>query len=1173
MRLSELVNIDNRFEKSINLSLDLDDKAKLQYYIPTRSSVKILAEYLKETETYSGNRATIMIGPYGKGKSHLLLVLMALLSQKNDETERLINRILEIAPEHKEILEAVSKNDKPMLPVIINNRGENLEHSFLKALSLALKRYGLSDITPNSYYKEAVSVITKWKEEYPDTYKRFEKLLGKKKVSEVIFELGRYNESTMNLFKSHYVTLTSGSEFQPLLDDDIVSVYRSVAKILCAEKGYRGIYIIFDEFSKYIEGHSVEGFASDMLVLQSMCEACNNSKDEQIHLTCVAHKSVKSYGNALKSEIINSFKGVEGRLKEVFFVTSSQNNYELIADAISKTEAFDKWAKENTELVEMNKNSYLLPVFSSLFDELDFDNIVGKGCYPLTPVTAFLLLGLSEKVAQNERTLFTYLTGKSDHSLAVMVDKGLEAGYVGTDSIYDYFLPLFKEDNQTNIRHEWLKADYALGQVNANDEKAVIKCLAVIKMINRGDEVPATAKYLTMACPFSEVRVKKALEKLVTSNLIEFKERLGVYDFKNNVGVDVEEAISDCVKKYYGKISVAAELDEIIKQPYIIPKKHNQTYNITRYFNIKFLEAEQFSALPSADYLKWKNKPDGTVVLILNSTDDKKKEVLEHLAELNDPCMILLFQKENSFSDDVVKKLLAVRRLKVDKTFIETNVVLKTELDNLEKSIIEDLNRWCTENYFNENATVYVGAERFVLGRKGLNRFVSDICDKEYYLTPIINNELINRHNVSSQVTKARNIILKDILKDADFDQYLEGTSAEATLYRAILLHTKDEPNVQNIRNVIKNFILSSVGEKNTFDTLINTLTSRPIGMREGVIPVFLLQEIVSLQDIPVVYYGSKEVAIDIESISNIVKRPSEYSLYIEADTAQKELYIKNLEELFDDYTHYCIGIDKRNRLARLACKMQSWYRSLPQASTVFKVADSPEHSMRNINSVRRIFADLYMNPRDIIFDKLPKTFKASNYLETFEALKEIKGQLDAHIHILKNDIADIIRTEFAIEKERDLQQSLLAWYNELPDSTKNTMMSTGALSLLKTIKLLSVNNEEEIASKIGKDVVGSFVEDWKDEIKSEFKDSLHVLVEEIREKKETKESDKHISLVTKEGTQKELIYSFDMDNLSTSGFFFQNALTEMMEEYEDTIDNNEKIGILMHMISELMEK
>ena len=41
MRLVDLVRIDHRFEKSVNLLLDLNDASKLKLYIPTRSSIKL----------------------------------------------------------------------------------------------------------------------------------------------------------------------------------------------------------------------------------------------------------------------------------------------------------------------------------------------------------------------------------------------------------------------------------------------------------------------------------------------------------------------------------------------------------------------------------------------------------------------------------------------------------------------------------------------------------------------------------------------------------------------------------------------------------------------------------------------------------------------------------------------------------------------------------------------------------------------------------------------------------------------------------------------------------------------------------------------------------------------------------------------------------------------------
>ena len=95
MKLLELIKIDNRFEKSVNLTLDLYVQDKIDGYIPTRSSVNVLDSYINEVRSFSGNRATVLIGPYGKGKSHLLLVLLSILSQtcQMSAINKLVQRI------------------------------------------------------------------------------------------------------------------------------------------------------------------------------------------------------------------------------------------------------------------------------------------------------------------------------------------------------------------------------------------------------------------------------------------------------------------------------------------------------------------------------------------------------------------------------------------------------------------------------------------------------------------------------------------------------------------------------------------------------------------------------------------------------------------------------------------------------------------------------------------------------------------------------------------------------------------------------------------------------------------------------------------------------------------------------------------------------------------------
>ena len=70
--LMKLIQINHSFQKSVNLQLDLDNYERIGSYIPTRSSIAILKRYWNIVSGKSGESASVLIGPYGKGKSHLL---------------------------------------------------------------------------------------------------------------------------------------------------------------------------------------------------------------------------------------------------------------------------------------------------------------------------------------------------------------------------------------------------------------------------------------------------------------------------------------------------------------------------------------------------------------------------------------------------------------------------------------------------------------------------------------------------------------------------------------------------------------------------------------------------------------------------------------------------------------------------------------------------------------------------------------------------------------------------------------------------------------------------------------------------------------------------------------------------------------------------------------------
>ena len=130
-----------------------------------------------------------------------------------------------------------------------------------------------------------------------------------------------------------YPCVTAGSEFNPMAVSEVLPLYKSISEKLVEDYEYSGIYIVFDEFSKFIESQNGVAAGANMKLLQDICELATDSQNAQIYFTMIAHKSIKEYGEYLSQDIINSSTGIEGRIIEKTFVTSEKNNFELIKNA------------------------------------------------------------------------------------------------------------------------------------------------------------------------------------------------------------------------------------------------------------------------------------------------------------------------------------------------------------------------------------------------------------------------------------------------------------------------------------------------------------------------------------------------------------------------------------------------------------------------------------------------------------------------------------------------------------------------------------------------------------------------------------------------------------------------------------------------------------------------
>ena len=1197
--LHQLVSTDRRFQSSVNLMLDIDSDDKVESYIPTRSSLSILMSYLHDIKSSNHGNATVLIGPYGKGKSHLILVWLALLAGRKTKTkDKLIKKIEGIDQEAGNLVREIYDSNKKYLPVLVSNTDKSLNQAFLISLYESLQKAKLSDIMPDSYYSEAVNVINNWRKKFPNTYSQLGYFLSGENMTVASFveALESFDKNALSFFRKIYPELTAGSLFEPILQQEAIKVYQSINRELKNNYGYDGIIIVFDEFSKYIEGHGKEFFASDMRVLQDMCELSSSSKEDggRIHMVLIAHKSIKEYGVRLDAVVRKEFEGVEGRLQERLFVISGQNNYELIKNTIKKSECINEVFEKESFKKIVDKN-FELQVFRGVFEkEEDFKSIIAEGCFPLLPLATYLLLGISEKVAQNERTIFTFLCYDEFNSLTNIIAKH-NAGdylYVAADAVYDYFEIQFKENiSDAFIHNEWLKADYALSKVESDDERKVIKAIALIHMIGHPEELLADEKTIELASGKLSSTVSEILNKLIEKQLIVYRVRTNQFAFRHNVGIDLDKEIKNRIAGLQNKYSLSNVVSEIAETDYLLPRRHNQLFKMTRFFRYIYLTEDEFISLPDINtVLSGNNFADGCILCVLIQDEGRKKECLEKISKIEDRRALIILPTEVVQIDENVQKYTVIKELLASSEFISQHQVMKQELTLQLEDVIFEINETLdkTVGIVNSDCTIFHASKEIpdIHSDTLFNNYMSSICDEYYKDTPIVNHELVNIRRVSGQYLKARNTVITSLLNGEPLDVYITGTSPEAMVFRSALLYTgiyptKDNyimnPGTKAAINEIRKFFKKSVGEKRSFDRLFKKLLGKSYGMRNGVIPIYLASQFVTLSNMPVIYLQEKEVDVSAEILNNLCEKPEDYYLYIEEKDANKDKYLESLEKLFidEEFSQHLQG--KHKRLSALVSAIQRWYRSLPQCAMNFQDNKGrySEIQMEYIRVFRNIFRKIEVNPREILFDLLPNLLsEEGDYIQCLENVREVHTLLSKYLIKEREVAVDEARKVLGLGKDEGLASGLINWYRGKSEKAKKYINSGKVSQLMNYISQLNNYNDELIASDLSKILIDLYIEDWKDESEEAFEKSFKEAIDAVDAISDSdKDSVGAYSFTFKDSTGEIVERNYDFIEDDSTSYFLKNAIESALDDFGDSLETNQKVAILVQTIEQLIKQ
>ena len=1187
-KMSELqkknITVEEAFQKSVNIRYDYGNEAKVRDYIASKDSLELLKNLVWSTANHATNRANILIGAYGRGKSHLILVLLTLLcAEKRNCCAEILNQIQQYDKELYVYIQEYISNKQRLVPVIISGNSDSISQSFLAALQEALQREHLEELMPDTHFAAALNMIHTWKEQYPDTYQLFCEML-KESLDDYLEKLETFDDNAYKKFIDIYPILTSGGVFHPFIGFDIVDLYSNVADKV-SEFGYDGLYVVYDEFSKYLEANIKSTSIADIKLLQDFAEKCTRSGNKQIHLLLITHKDIHNYIDTLPKEKTDGWRGIAERFEHLEMSGNIEQTYELIGKVIQKDSVYyaafkQKYAGQFHELKKhiLENNLFIY------WDERQIEALI-DACYPLHPVTVFLLPRISEKVAQNERTLFTFLASDQKHTLKEFLQKQTQAFSLLTpDDIYDYFEQQFKKEAyQTDIHKIYMTAVAALKKVDQGSlQEKLIKTLALIAICNEADVLPSNDSSLFLVychTGYSTMDIAEALTQLLNEqHLLQRQENSGFLILKDGQQQDIDRIILDTVEKVKLKYTVENILNDALVENYFYPTRYNENYAITRYFKFEFINEEKLY-----EGIKIDKTVSGNIYGIVLNQESDEEQVRDYLVQNGNELARQIFVLPKQFYpiSEIAYRYKAILDLKANANYSgSAREELLFQQDDLETVLKEYFFRYTMPEQLKVEY-YYKGIQQSIYRKTHLTNLLSDICDQTYDKTPIINNEMINKDVIQKAIVSARNKVVEGLLESHLQPMLgLTGNGPDVSLARALLVtsgileetekgirvctHGLADQNLQYVFDTIFDFLRQVNYEKQNLGELYDQLTlpAYRIGLKKGVIPIFLAAVLHDLKSQVLIEKSDREVELSADLLSDLNENPTAYTISLENWDIEKQNYIADLEEL---YAEFVVEKEKQfNGFTYVFKAMQRWFLSLPKSTkNMTKYFDEQKQVFENYTVETENFITLLRNPelgaQRCLFVDLPTIFSVNGDLtETVKQIKRVKLSLDRNYTHLVEGILCSLKQTFSGQKDV-IEQSLQSIWQDWYEANKNRIANASLTNQQERIVALLQQEkiEQALAQELAKQVSGLRLLDWNNGHLQSFLDVLAEFVKTV-ERASDAETDVTIEVETEM-------------NLSASGKLLLNDLRNLFEEeYGDAVSNREKRIVLAEILKML---
>ncbi|MBA3471423.1 MAG: BREX system Lon protease-like protein BrxL [Herpetosiphonaceae bacterium] len=795
--------------------------------------------------------------------------------------------------------------------------------------------------------------------------------------------LAQLNYHTVEL-KALSATMQEAAE-DPNIDPlAVASLLEQTTQLIAQSEAADGIVLVIDELGQYLNYVARQEDERDLFVLQTIAEMAARSGTLPFVIVTILHQSFDLYTGTAGVSQRTEWAKVQGRFTELPFQEPSAQMLQMIGHALCEDDPLvdDRrraWADKLAPLADQLK---LRPPDINI-DE--WHKLVARS-YPLHPMVLIALPLLFRQLAQNERSLFAFLTSYEPWGLQDFLSQSTNnSGVYWLYHLYNYIEANLGAGLFGRARGQrW--AELAEARVLLEDTSPLlleaVTTIGTLGALGQSRGLHANLEQISFALrdTAEAVDVSGAIDSLELRRQIVFRKYRGSYILFEGSDLDIDALVQDARHQINSQTTLINLLQEYTNTLPLIARQFSYQTGAIRHFSVQFVDAETVGYLPEE-----KTEADGIIWYVVASDTEAVYIAHQHIINAESiPHHIVVLPQKVHVLRDLLVDVASLRWILEHQPELESDRVARRELAG-RLAEAEQLVAGAISRTYGPGSAQWFwrGDEISLRTSRDLDHLLSKVCEVLFPYTPRIWNELIVRRQLSAMASKARRNLVEAMLEHGNEETLgITGFPAERAVYESVLRATgihridaedqwyfgppseKDPGGLQDVWNAIQHFFESSTEQSRALTELYTLLEHPPFGVKAGLIPLlFVAGYLANIGEIALYEYGNFAPIPDMALFERLLRQPTNFSVRLSRTSG---LRVAVYERLAHELAPSAIGktfqpavMDVIKPLLRIARKLPDYTR---QTNSVSGQTQAVRTALLNARS-----------PDEMLFNELPQ--------------------------------------------------------------------------------------------------------------------------------------------------------------------------------------------------------